>query len=133
MQFFQTERGGIYAHKCSDPLFNGKRRTPTSTEERQHMKVQLQNQRHLCFASLKCESGMEVGYFVFKVGHHKYTQIPNSCDQLPKMLGCKILCTCLNVKSFLYCKFGKKENKEIKKKLASMMPSTKVHYKCLMS
>ncbi len=31
-----------------------------------------------------------------------------------KMLECKILCACLNDKSFLYCVFGKKESKEIK-------------------
>ncbi len=29
------------------------------------------------------------------------------------MMGCRILGTCLNVKSFLFCTFGKLENEEI--------------------
>ncbi len=44
----------------------------------------------------------------------KQEGIPNGCDQKQKMLWCKMLCTGLNVKSFLYCIFGKKESEEMK-------------------
>ncbi len=39
--------------------------------------------------------------------------------KIANMLVCKILCTCLNVKSFLYCIFGRKEIEEIKTSLAT--------------
>ncbi len=63
----------------------------------------------------------------------KQTCIHISCDLQQKMLGCKILCTCLNVKSFLYCIFGKKGCEEIKITVYNYASHKRVYNKRLMS
>ncbi len=66
-------------------------------------------------AGLQCEQGDLIQRNLKKTSQNLQKLWPAA----KKMLGYKILCSCLNVKSFLYCIFGRKEIEEIKTSLAT--------------